>query len=435
MGTHYALDILFVSDQPLWPMDRGSRVRGAHLARTLAQHGLKVGVASLQHAERKTPGWLQELTLDWPRPMPSDLKRFALGWSGRLMGLRDRLGGAQGLNANQFAGILPLVEQSRPRAVVALGEHGPALLRGLSWAYPTLPRVWVADQEPASAELSLLKQEGITALGRRGKRALQQALTLACFNRGNPAHRTSAIVGNSPGESRWLGRLGGTRAVTVVNGVDTDYYHPTDAVRSPRTAILFGNLGSEATAQAACWFARKVWPHAVYRWPDATWTILGRSPRPEVRALAELPGVELITDVKDIRPFVRSQAAVIVPTRCGRGTSNTLLEAASLGMPILASTRAKRGLDFGSQPAPMLTCRGASTWVEALDKVWHAPARARALGRLARAWVEERHTWDAAAMQVNTLLQGLHPIEEVFPEVPADQAPAAPLRIAQRQAA
>lgn len=435
MGNNYTLDILFVSEQPLWPVDRGSRVRGANLARTLAQHGLKVGLATLQPAESKTPGWMQELTLDWPRPMPSDLKRFALGWSGKLMGLRDRLAGAQGLNANQVAGILPLVEQSRPRAVVAIGKHGPALLRGLAWAYPTLPRVWVADQEPASAELSQLKREGITALGRRGKGAMQHALMLACFNGGNAAHRTSAIVGNSPSETRWLSRLGGTRATTIVNGVDTDYYHPTDAVRSPRTAIMFGNLGSEATAQAACWFAKKVWPHAVYRWPDATWTILGRSPRPEVRALADQPGVELVMDVKDIRPHVRSHAAVVVPTRCGRGTSNALLESASMGMPILASSRAKRGLDLGSQPAPMLTCHGAATWVEALDKVWHAPARARALGGLARAWVQERHSWDAAAIQMNTLLQGLQPTEEVFPEAQTEHAPATTLRIAQRHAA
>ena len=415
MPTPSPLDVLIVSESPLYPADRGDRVQGMNLARALSRHGLKVGVSTVHAPTAPVPGWMQALLLDWPRPMPSDIKRFGLGWAGRLMNLRDRLAGNAGLCANPFAGILPLVEKTRPRAVISVGRHGPVLLRGLAWVYPALPRVWYTDQEPAAAELSLLKQDGITALGRRGKQAALHALMQACFNRGNIAHRTSAIAAPSTGEARWLGWMGGTQATTIHSGVDTDYFQPSDIMRTPRSTVMLGNFASDAAVHAACWFGKKVWPHAVYRWPDATWTILGHSPRPEVRELAELPGVDLIADAHDIRPHVWPHAAVVVPARCGRGVSHTLLEAAAMAMPLITSRRAQRGLDFGGQPAPLLTCKGASSWVETLGKVWDSPARARALGMRARAWVQERHTWDATALQMNALLQRLSPDDEIYP--------------------
>lgn len=414
------LDVLFVSENPLWPMDQGYRVHGGNMAKTLAQHGLRVGLATIRPAGSKTPGWMQEITTDWPSATATDIKRFALGWSGKLMGVRDRLAGHQDLHAHQLAGLLPLVEQTRPRAVVALGPHGPAMLRGLAWAYPKLPRIWYAADEPAGFQLSMLRREGIAALPHRGRLAAVFALLQISFNRGNTAHRTSAAIGVSPRDTRWLGRLGGCKAVNIPNGVDTDYFQPNNQIRTPRTAVFWGNLSFEPNVDAVRWFAKKVWPHAVYRWPDATWSIVGRSPKPEVFELADLPGVEVIPDASDIRPHVLSSSAAVLPMRCGRGIKNKLLEAAAMGMPILASRRAQSGLVFGGEPAPMLTCKGASTWVEALDRVWHAPARARALGDRARAWVLERHTWGGAAVRMDALLNELAPDETIYPPIQGD---------------
>ncbi|XAM00016.1 glycosyltransferase family 4 protein [Phycisphaeraceae bacterium D3-23] len=411
----HQLDVLFVSENPLWPMDQGYRVHGANMAKTLAQHGLKVGLATINTAQEKTPGWMQELSIDWPAAGATDIKRFALGWSGKLMGLRDRLAGHQDLHAHQLAGVLPLVEQTRPRAIVALGPHGPAILRGLAWAYPKLPRVWYAADEPAGFQLSMLRREGITALPHRARLASVFALMQIAFNRGNKAHRASAVIGVSPRDTRWLGRLGGCQAANIPNGVDTDYFHPDHTLRVPRTCVFWGNLSFEPNVDAVRWFAIKVWKNAVYRWPDATWTIVGRSPKPEVYELADLPGVEVVANASDIRPHVLSSGAAVMPMRCGRGIKNKLLEAAAMGMPILASPRAQTGLVFGAQPAPMMTCKGASTWVDALDKVWHAPARARALGEAAREWVLERHTWGGAAMQMHGLLQSVAPSEDIYP--------------------
>ncbi|MEM9415413.1 MAG: glycosyltransferase family 4 protein [Planctomycetota bacterium] len=426
--TTQPLDVLFVSENALWPMDQGYRVHGANMAKTLAQHGLKVGLATIHAPRQKTPGWMQELTLDWPASNAVDLKRFALGWSGKLMGLRDRLAGHQDLQAHQLAGLLPLVEQTRPRAVVALGPHGPALLRGLAWAYPKLPRVWYAADEPAGFQLSMLRREGITALPHRARLACVFALMQIAFNRGNRAHRASAVIGVSPRDTRWLGRLGGCEAVNIPNGVDTDYFQPDETLRMPRTCVFWGNLSFEPNVDAVRWFAKKVWPNTVYRWPDATWTIVGRSPKPEVYQFADLPGVEVIADTADIRPHVLSNAAAVMPMRCGRGIKNKLLEAAAMGMPILASRRAQTGLVFGGQPAPMMTCKGAATWVEALDKVWHSQALARVMGERAREWVLNRHTWGGAATQMHGLLQRLAPSEDIYPET---QASTQPTRAAQ----
>jgi len=429
------LDVLFVSELPLWPMDQGYRVHGANLARSLKAQGLNVAFATLRPAEKKVPGWMAEMSLDWPRPMPSDIKRFALGWSGKLAGLRERLADHQGLNGRELAGVLTLIERTKPRAVIALGSHGPAILRGLGWAYPKLPRIWYAADEPVRFQLSMLRREGIHALSHRARLATVFGLMQIAFNRGNIAHRLSGVVGVSERDTRWLKRFNGSDARTIPNGVDTDFYQPTDEIKAPRAAVFWGNLAFEPNKDAVRWFAKKVWPHAVYRWPDATWTIMGKSPDAEIREIAEMPGVELIDSPNDIRPHVRTAGAVVLPMRCGHGIKNKLLEAAAMGMPILASPRAMSGLRFGEGTPPMLVCKSGATWVEALNKVWHSPAQAQALGMRARDWVLNRHTWQSAAVSMNVMLQSLAPAEAIYPESAVDSATPETLTIETRKAA
>lgn len=409
------LDVLIISELPLWPLDRGYRVHGVNMAKALRDLGLRVAISTMNSPESKMPGELEDMDLPWPKADAVDTKRFGLGWSGKLMGLRCKLAEHQGLGGPAIAGLLTLVEQTRPAAVLAVGQHGPMLLRGLSWAYPNLPRLWYAADEPVSFQLSMLRREKLAGLRKRARLATVFGLMQLCFNRGNVAHRLTSAIGVSPRDTRRLGIIGGCNAQTIRNGVDTDYYRPDDTTnRIPRSCVFWGDLAFEPNVDAAVWFAHKVWKKLVYRWPEASWTIIGRRPCQAVRALADLPGVELIPDVTDLRPQVRASSAAVLPMRCGHGIKNKLLEAAAMGMPMLVSPRAVSGLEFADGRPPMMVCRGAGDWVETLNNVWHNPAQARAMGGLARQWVLDYHTWPGAAAQLAGHLQSLAPAEPIY---------------------
>ena len=406
--------MLFVSELPLWPLDRGFRVHGVNMAKALRSLGLRVAISTMHGPEQKMPGELEEMNLPWPPADAVDTKRFGLGWSGRLMGLRCKIAEHQALGGPAMAGLLTLVEQTRPAAVVALGQHGPMLLRGLSWAYPNLPRLWYAADEPVSFQLSMLRREKLAGLRKRARLAAVFGLMQLCFNRGNVAHRLTSAIGVSPRDTRRLGRIGGCKAITIRNGVDTDFFCPDATNRIPRSCVFWGDLAFEPNVDAATWFAHKVWKKLVYRWPDASWTIIGRRPCKAVRDLADLPGVELIPNVTDLRPQVRASSAVVLPMRAGHGIKNKLLEAAAMGMPILASPRAISGLTFPEGRPPLLTCRTPADWTDSLNNVWHNPAQARAMGGLARQWVLEHHAWPSAAAQLAAHLQTLAPDQPIY---------------------
>lgn len=410
------LDVLIISELPLWPLDRGYRVHGVNMAKALRDLGLRVAISTMHEPAQKMPGELDDMKLDWPVADAIDTKRFGLGWSGRLMGLRCKIAEHQALTGSAMAGLLTLVEQSRPAAVIAVGQHGPMLLRGLSWAYPNLPRLWYAADEPVSFQLSMLRREKLQGLRKRARLATVFGLMQLCFNRGNVAHKLTTAIGVSPRDTRRLGLVGGCDAINIRNGVDTDYYCPSDVSRIPRSAVFWGDLGFEPNVDAATWFAKHVWQKLVYRWPDASWTIIGRRPCKAIRDLADLPGVELIPDVNDLRPQVRASSAVVLPMRCGHGIKNKLLEAAAMGMPIVASKRAVSGLEFGDGRPPLMVCGGPGDWADALNGVWHNPAQAGAMGDLARQWAVDYHSWPKAGLALSRHLQTITPTEPIYVE-------------------
>lgn len=414
-GKRPQLDVLMVSELPLWPLDRGFRVHGVNTLRCLREAGLKVGATTLRPTDETMPGWLSECMLDWPVASTTDIKRYALGWQGKSLGLRCQVASHQALNGHELAGLLTLAEQVRPAAIVAVGQHGPAVLRGLSWAYPKLPRIWYAADEPVSFQLSLMRREGLKGVRHRLRLAAVFGLMQALFNRGNPANRLSAAVGVSPRDTRLLGLIGGCKAVTIRNGVDMDYWQPnTNTLRVPRTCAFWGDLAFEPNVDAIRWFVHKVWRQVAYVRPDAKLSIMGRNPSDAVLSLADAPGVEVLPNVPDLRPYLSTAGAAVMPMRCGHGIKNKVLEAAAMGMPILASPRAVKGLAFGEGRPPMIICKGKQSWLEALDKAWAHPELAKATGDLARQWVLDRHTWPAAAMRMQRLLQTLAPDEPIY---------------------
>ena len=409
------IDVLLVSELPLWPLDRGFRVHGVNMLRSLRDAGLRVAATTLRPTDQTMPGWLSDCMLDWPRADAADIKRFGLGWHGPAFGLRCKVAEHQALEGRELAGLLTLIDQARPRAVIAVGQHGPAMLRGLSWAYPNLPRVWYAADEPVSFQLSLLRREGIDGLRHRARLVAVFGLMQVLFNRGNRAHRLSAAIGVSPRDTRRLGRIGGCKAITIRNGVDTDYFKPSSAgLRQRRTCVFWGDLSFEPNVDAVLWFVRKVWKQIAYNRPDAKFTVMGRNPCEQIMALADEPSIELLPNVPDLRPHLQSAGAAILPMRCGHGIKNKLLEAASTSMPILASPRAVSGLSFGDMQPPLLICKRTSDWFDALDKVWNQPGHAGSIGALAREWVLSQHSWPAAAEQMQDLLQTLAPDEPIY---------------------
>jgi glycosyltransferase involved in cell wall biosynthesis len=143
----------------------------------------------------------------------------------------------------------------------------------------------------------------------------------------------------------------------------------------------------------AIWFARDIWPRIRGKSPQAEFQIVGRKPTPEVERLAELPGVKLIGQVPDVRPYVAEASVVVVPLRLARGIQNKVLEAMAMGKAVVAAPPALAALKTESG-VHLLSASTPEEWVEAVCGLFADPARCRELGDAARVYVEKHHHWD-----------------------------------------
>src|SRR5262249_25758494 len=134
----------------------------------------------------------------------------------------------------------------------------------------------------------------------------------------------------------------------ITNGVDLGYFRPAEPAPVEDGCAFVGALDYRPNVDAARWFCREVWPEIHRRVPDARFRLVGRQPTPEVKRLAEVPGVEVVGQVPDVRPHVARTAVIVAPLRIARGVQNKVLEAMALGKAVVASPQALKGL--GDRP-------------------------------------------------------------------------------------
>lgn len=134
--------------------------------------------------------------------------------------------------------------------------------------------------------------------------------------------------------------------VTVVpNGLALDVFRPREAP-SPEPRVVFcGVMNYAPNAEAAVWFARKVWPAIRRRYSGALFSVVGSGPTRAVRRLAaDDPSIEVTGAVPDVRPYLWRAAVSVAPLFVARGVQNKVLEALGAGLPTVVTPAVCEGL-------------------------------------------------------------------------------------------
>jgi sugar transferase (PEP-CTERM/EpsH1 system associated) len=188
----------------------------------------------------------------------------------------------------------------------------------------------------------------------------------------------------------------------IGNGVNLDYFQPHPQ-GGGQACVFVGALDYRPNVDAACWFCREVWPEIHRQRAGARMWLVGRRPASAVRRLAELPGVELIGQVPDVRPHLAGAAVALSPLRIARGLQNKVLEALAMSRATVVSPQALEGLQ--ARPGVhLLTAGTPGEWVTAILSLLDDPARRQQLGEAGRRYVETHHSWDDCLKPFGPLL-------------------------------
>lgn len=189
----------------------------------------------------------------------------------------------------------------------------------------------------------------------------------------------------------------------VPNGVDLQYFQPQQDTGTQNRCVFVGVLDYPPNIDAMQWFCRKVFPMLREQLPNATLAIVGRNPTSAVRQLADVPGVEVIASVPDVRPYMAQASVAIAPLRIARGIQNKVLEAMAMALPVVVSPAALEGLTV--EPGRDVLCaESADQWVHDITRLCRDRAMAIELGRAGRSFVESTHSWSACLSKLDEVL-------------------------------
>ena len=196
--------------------------------------------------------------------------------------------------------------------------------------------------------------------------------------------------------------------ITVLrNGVDLEFFSPiaTETFQKKGPLLVFtGVMDYFPNVDAVCWFSESILPTVRKSVPEVLFYIVGSRPSVEVQQLAEADQKITVTGfVEDVRPYMAAADICIAPIRIARGVQNKILEAMSMGKPVVASGEAVTGINAALGKG-ILKADSASQFAEIIIDLLKNREKADSIGREARNFVERHYAWDIHLKVLDSML-------------------------------
>jgi sugar transferase (PEP-CTERM/EpsH1 system associated) len=188
------------------------------------------------------------------------------------------------------------------------------------------------------------------------------------------------------------------------NGVDSDYFAPSEAPYDADTISFVGRMDYYPNQDCMFDFCAKVLPQVKTQRPQTKLQIIGADPSPAVKRLGDLPGVIVTGSVPDVRPYVRRSAAVVAPLNIARGTQNKILEAMAMGVPVITSLAAAGGVD-AIAGEHFLVAKNHEEQAAAILRVLGDPRERRRLAGAGRSRMLTHHAWPNSMRRLDAIIE------------------------------
>jgi len=179
------------------------------------------------------------------------------------------------------------------------------------------------------------------------------------------------------------------------NGVDSDFFTPIDVDFVKNSICFVGRMDYYPNEVCIINFCHQVLPIIQEKYPDVTFKVIGAAPPKSVLDLNELPGVTVTGTVDDIRKHVQSCEVMVAPLVIARGTQNKILEGMAMGLPVISSHLAARGVDavVGEH---ILAATTPKEYADEIVGIFDNPDKRVKLAKAGRERVLSHHNWPHA---------------------------------------
>ena len=202
--------------------------------------------------------------------------------------------------------------------------------------------------------------------------------------------------------------FGCQRRAVVDNGVDVSQFPFIDQTnRDPEKLLFLGSLDWRPNIDGINFFLDEIWPLILSKRPSLKLDIVGRTPASSLaKRISQEVNVTLYKDVPSVQPFLKQAGLMVVPLRIGGGSRLKILEALSMGLPVISTAVGAEGLDMESG-THFSQADSAEEFTEAVVESTDNPQSLSKMVHAARMLVEERYDWSMLAKYLDAVWQSV----------------------------
>ena len=155
-------------------------------------------------------------------------------------------------------------------------------------------------------------------------------------------------------------------------------------------------------SDAAVHFHRHIFPLIRRHVPAAQFIIAGMHPTTQIQKLADRH-TTVTGFVSDIRVYLSKAAVCVVPLRIAMGVQNKILEAMAMGVPVVATSAANRGINARHE-REILVADEPESFAAATTRLLTDQSLRQAICDNARQFIDQNFRWEKNLKRLNDLI-------------------------------
>jgi glycosyltransferase involved in cell wall biosynthesis len=173
-------------------------------------------------------------------------------------------------------------------------------------------------------------------------------------------------------------------------------------IKKKKQILFHGNMNYFPNAEAAIYFAERIWPQIREKHPDYKYIIAGRNPGKRIRNLHNGNDIIVKSNVRDMVEILLESEIGVYLMNSGTGLQNKILEALAAGLPVVATPMALNGIP-GIDDETVMTVDGDREIIEAVDRLIRDPELRSNMSIKGVEFMEERFTWESNVERLKSI--------------------------------
>lgn len=190
----------------------------------------------------------------------------------------------------------------------------------------------------------------------------------------------------------------------IPNGVDTSFFKNENKVQEPKLVFL-GDMSTPPNNDAVKYFVENIYP-LIIKEKEINFYIVGRNPSEYIQSLNQKKNIIVTGAVEDVRKYLEPGTIFITPMISGTGIKNKILEAMSMGLPVVSTSIGISGIDATNKKEFMLA-DDITDYKDIIIKLINDEKLRKNIGFNARIFVENNYSWKTSMKELDNIIQEL----------------------------